>query len=269
MFAPSMTVLAALCILTLPAQAHEFWIEPDVYFVASGEPVQARFRNGQEFAGAALSFIPGRSERFDMVTVDGLVPVPARMGDNPAFAVENLPEGLLTILHETKDMSVTYREWEKWVGFVEHKAFDGVLEAHRARGLPEAGFREDYRRFAKALVAVGDGAGADAAHGLLTEFVAGANPYTDDLTGGLPVQILLDGVPKTDAQIEMFERAPDGEVAVTLHRADADGRAVLPVQPGHAYLLNSVAIRPVEPADGDGAVWRTLWAALTFAVPQE
>ncbi|UWQ18386.1 DUF4198 domain-containing protein [Jannaschia sp. M317] len=265
----SKTFLAALCILAAPLQAHEFWIEPEAYTVATGETVKATFRNGQEFKGSNLSYIPSRSARFDMVTGDTVQPVPARMGDNPAVAIDTAPEGLLTVLQETTEQRLTYKEWVKWVNFAEHKDFTEVLEAHRARGLPDEGFREAYLRFAKALIAVGDGAGEDSARGMRVEFVAGANPYTDDLSGGLPVQILFDGAPKANAQIEMFEKAPDDSVTVTLHRADAEGRATLPVRPGHEYLLDSVTILPLEPEAENDPVWLTLWAALTFGVPQE
>ncbi|MGR3640587.1 MAG: DUF4198 domain-containing protein, partial [Alterinioella nitratireducens] len=60
-----------------------------------------------------------------------------------------------------------------------------------------------------------------------------ANPYTDDLSDGFPVLVLLEGEPRADVQVELFDRDPDGEVTVTLHRTDAEGRAVLPVEPGH------------------------------------
>lgn len=263
----------ALTILAAPSQAHEFWIEPEPFAVPAGATVTATLRNGETFAGSSFSYIPGRTARFDMVTRDGVAPVPARMGDNPAFAVEDVPEGLLVIVHETADQRLTYRPrdertgWERFVGFTEHKAMDGVPERHLERGFDREGVTERYRRYAKALVAVGDGAGADAPTGLRTEIVAEANPYTDDLSGGMPVRVLLDGAPRAAAQVELFERAPDGTVAVTTHRTDAEGVAVLPVRAGHEYLADAVAIEPLDPEAEDGAQWRTLWAALTFAVP--
>ena len=267
MSALSKAAMVAICISLGPAQAHEFWIEATDYAVPSGAAVEAGFRNGEEMSGSSLSFIPARSERFDMIMGGETRSVPARLGDNPAFTAADLPDGLLTILHETAEQRLTYTEWAKWVRFTDHKDFAFAQEAHRERGLSEERFVEAYRRFAKALVAVGDGVGSDTARGMRTEIVAGLNPYIDDLSAGLPVQVLLDGAPKPEAQVEMFARAPDGTVQVTLHRADADGRALLPVEAGHDYLLDSVSIEAVEPATEGDPVWLTLWAALTFAVP--
>ena len=260
---------AALCIAAAQVQAHEFWIAPERFEVPEGEPVAASFRNGEKLRGSSLSFLPNRSERFDMVVRGETRPVPARIGDDPAFAVADLPEGLVVIVHETAPRRLTYADkdgrtgWERFVAFTGHKAMRGVLEAHRERGLAEEGVTERYRRFAKALVAVGDGAGADAPTGMLTEIVAEANPYADDLSAGLPVRVLMDGAPRADAQVELFEEDAEGVVSITKHRTDAEGRAVLPVKPGHSYLADAVAMRAAE---GD-AQWESLWAALTFAVP--
>lgn len=270
----SKIILVATCIMAGPLQAHEFWIEPVDYTVARDAPVAATFRNGEAFSGSALSYIPGRSVRFDMISGGSVRPVPARVGDNPAFDLADLPEGLLTILQETTDQSLTYTPkdgrtgWERFVGFAEHKDLKGVIEGHDARGLSRDAPGERYRRFAKALVAVGDGAGADADRGLRVEFVALSNPYVDDVTGGLPVQLLLEGEPNADAQIEMFDKSPDGTVEITLHRTDADGRATLPVTAGHSYLLDSVTALAIEPEAAGDPTWYTLWAALTFAVPE-
>lgn len=271
----SKSFVASLCILAAPLQAHEFWIEPQDYTVAEGSPVTATFRNGEEFAGSAFSYIPSRSVLFDMVTGDTVTEVPARLGDSPAFNLADTVPGLLTIVHETTDSTLTYTEkagrsgWERFVGFAEHKQLGDVAAAHVERGLPQEMPVERYSRFAKALVAVGDGAGQDARRDLRTEFVALENPYTDDVSNGLDVQLFFGDAPKADAQIEMFDKAPDGTVTITLHQTDAEGRATLPVTPGHSYLLDSVTLLPLEPAAEGDPIWQTLWAALTFAVPGE
>ena len=71
---------------------------------------------------------------------------------------------------------------------MKHKAFDSVLEDHQARGLPDTGFRESYRRYAKTLIAVGDGAGNDPSIGPASEIVALSNADTDAIVGRSPVR---------------------------------------------------------------------------------
>ena len=258
----------SLLISTSAGFGHEFWILPEKYQMADGEPIVAQLVGGQKFAGSQFSFVPQRFQRFDIVQGDHVVPVTGRVGDRPAMNMMPPVPGLWVIVHETTDTTLTYKDWETFTGFVEHKSLGNTLTQHADRGLPDKGFKESYRRFVKALVAVGDGAGADAPVGLRTEIVALANPYVDDLAAGLPVQVLFKGAPRRDVQLEVFERAPNGQVAISIQRTDGSGRAVVAVKPGHQYLLDAVVMLPQQSFDATSQpVWRSLWAALTFAVP--
>lgn len=262
--------LILLALLATTAQAHEFWLEPRAFQVESTETLEADLRNGENFKGISLSFFENRFTRFEMVMGDRVTPVSGRMGDSPALRVESVgQDGLLVILHETTPSSLKYATWEKFQKFVAHKDFKTAEADHLAAGWPQEGFRESYTRHAKALVAVGDGLGQDQAFGLKTEFVARTNPYDPDFAGTMVVDLFEEGQPRPDAQVEVFDRAPDGTVAVTLHRTDAVGVARIPVTAGHDYLFDAVVLRPAPPNPDDprAPVWLTHWAALTFHVP--
>ncbi|MCG6902729.1 MAG: DUF4198 domain-containing protein [Rhodobacter sp.] len=262
------TFVAAM-LLAMPAQSHEFWISPETYSIGAQDQMLADIRVGQNFKGGAYSYLSSKFVRFDLVQNGKVIAVEGREGDRPALAAAAPGEGLVTIVHQTTDYLLTYSEAEKFVNFVEHKDFDGVLEQHRARGLPDTGFRERYSRYAKSLIAVGAGQGADQEVGMETEIVALANPYSDDLSGGLPVRVLYQGAVRADTQVELFERAPDGTVEVTKLRTDAAGEVYVPVKAGHEYLVDAVVMRPLEPVAENDPVWESLWASLTFKVPGE
>ncbi|MGJ8545617.1 MAG: DUF4198 domain-containing protein [Sulfitobacter sp.] len=250
--------------------AHEFWIEPENYQVQPSKSFSADLRNGQEFSGTALGFFENRTLRFDTAMGDAIAPVEGRMGDRPALQSQTPDrEGLWVLLHEAAPSTVTYKEWDKFLSFAKHKDFPDAQTTHLAEGWPTDKFRETYTRHSKALVAVGNGAGSDRAYGLATEFVALSNPYLPDFSGMMQVQLLYQGTARSDAQIEVFDRAPDGTVTITLHRTDAQGNAAIPAAPGHSYLYDAVVLRPAPRGDApDAPVWETLWAALTFAVPK-
>ncbi len=253
--------------LAFPAAAHEFWISPVNYMIDPGGQLIADIRVGQNFKGAAYSYLPPKFVRFDLVTGDRVVPVEGRMGDRPALSMTAPGEGLVTVVHQTSDYFLTYTKAETFVNFVTSKDFDSVLEAHAARGLPEKGFRERYSRYGKSLISVGNGAGSDREVGMETEAVALANPYTDDVSGGFPVQFLYQGAPRADIQVDLFDRAPGAEAVHTKLRTDAEGKVLLPVTPGHEYLADAVVMRVLEPAVDNDPVWESLWASLTFMVP--
>lgn len=262
-------VLFILLSAVLPASAHEFWISPKDYTVAPGGQVIADIRVGENFKGGAYSFVPGKIVRFDLVQGDAVTPVTGVVGDRPAMTMDAPDEGLIIAVHQTTDYYLTYTDPEKFVNFVTHKNFEGVLDQHKARGLPDKGFRERYSRFGKSLIAVGNGAGVDRAVGMETEIVALANPYTDDLSAGLPVQVFYQGAVRPTVQVELFAKAPDGAVTVTQLVTDNEGQVTLPVLPGYEYLVDSVVMRALEQSAENDPVWESLWASLTLQVPED
>ncbi|WP_264213518.1 DUF4198 domain-containing protein [Leisingera thetidis] len=233
--------------------------------MSSGDPVAARLRNGQQFKGAEQPYLDHRIARFEVLRNGSTAPYQGRMGDMPAFTAEMAQDGLAVLIHQTQPQTLTYDSWEDFQAFIDHKGFGDIRPRHLARGLPEAGFTEQYTRYAKSLVAIGEGSGSDRAAGLETEIVALANPYTDTLEQGFPVRVLYQGRPRPRAQVEVFSQAPDGTVTITTQLTDAQGEAAISVTPGHRYLLDAVVLRPAS--GGAGYVWESHWAALTFAVP--
>jgi uncharacterized GH25 family protein len=255
----------ALAVIALAGRlsAHEFWIEPQEFQVETGAAVVADLRNGQNFRGSPLAWFERRMVRAEWILGAAGGPLENRTGERPAISVVPAGEGLLRLVYQSSISELTYTEWQKFEQFVTSKGFPEAVARHRARGLPEVGIKEIYARFCKALVAVGDGAGADAALGMEAELVALANPYADDLSGGMAVQVLYQGAPRAGATLDVFERGPGGGVEHRQVTADAGGVAVVAVRPGHAYLLDSVMLREATGA----AMWESLWASLTFAVP--
>lgn len=267
---PALKTLVFLLVSTLPAIGHEFWISPLDYQIDSNENIVADLRVGQNFKGANFGYIPQNFVRFELVSGEMAVPVEGRIGDRPALSMAAPEDGLWVVVHETTDSLLTWASWEKFVGFVDHKKLANTLETHEERGLSQEGVKERYRRFAKALIAVGSGQGQDRAVGLRTEIVANANPYTDDLSGGLPVLVLFEGAPRSNVQIEVFDHDQADVVTTFTLITDKEGRADIPVEPGHEYLLDSVVMLPLYPDDpATEPVWESLWAAMTFRVPAE
>jgi len=258
--------LVFLLLSTRIVAAHEFWISPERYLIPQDRMIVAALRVGEDFKGPSFAYLPPQSARFDLVQGDRAVPVTSRIGDRPALNQGVDRPGLWIVVHETADHRLRYTDPQKFRNFANHKGFPAVLQQHKARGLPDDGFVELYRRYAKALVAVSDGAGADRRVGLRTEIVAGLNPYTDDLTNGLPVQVILDQAARADAQIEVFGRSA-GKVTVETYRTDANGRAVITVAPDTEYLVNAVKMLPLEPDAPEDPVWMSLWASMTFKTP--
>jgi cobalt/nickel transport protein len=273
-----MSQLSAIIFSVLPAApafAHEYWLSPLNYQVESGEKIAAHFRNGEEFVGATFPYLPNRLSRFEIVVEGQAFNLSPRAGDNPALQIPAPGrDALVVVVAETTPSKVTYEEWEKFLSFAEHKDFPKAEADHSANGWSQEKIVESYTRHVKALIATGSGAGQDAPTGMTTEFVALTNPYDADFEDQMKVALFYQDEPRVAAQIEVFDRAPDDSVTISLHRTNAAGEAVIPVIAGHEYLFDAVVLRPAAEAktgaeyNPDQPVWETLWAALTFAVPQ-
>lgn len=266
MYFSRLVFATALSLSGAQLSAHEFWIEPQNFQVESGEELAIDLKNGQNFVGSRLSYFESQFSRFELVQNGRIAAVQGRDGDRPALETQIDQDGLLVVLHETTPETLKYKEWEKFQAFAKHKDFSTAEADHIAAGWPQTDFYESYTRHAKSLISVGNGKGADQSFGLKTEFVALTNPYAPDFNGTMQVQVLFNQKPRADVQVEVFERTPDENVTVTLHRTDAKGVARIPVKPDHDYLFDAVVLQP-HTAD-DKSVWQTLWAALTFQVPK-
>jgi len=248
-----------------PAAAHEFWVAPEQYTVEPGERVVATLRNGQMMRGTELPYLSSWFHAFTVNTAGGTRDVEGFEGDMPALSYIAAKPGLNVIAYHSTVDRVTYDEGERFRKYLAYEGLDGIAEAHHARGLPEAGFTEEYTRFAKALVQVGPAAerDRDVPLGLRFELVAESNPYIQG-TETVTVTLLRRGEPVAGRQIAVFRCADK----VTRIRATTDtrGQAVIPIAGGGVFLLNAVDIWPVEPdpAETDTVVWASDWASLTF-----
>jgi hypothetical protein len=246
----------------------EVWISPKSYQIPVGTALVANLCSGSRLAGKTEPFVPQNAMRFDVYAPGSDDQVRPESGEMPALTMEAPREGLNIIVHETMPQVREWNDWDDFAAFVRQKDMPWALGDHRSRGLPEAGFSESYSWFAKSLVAVGSGMGTDRSIGLETEIVVLGNPYTDDLSKGLPVQVLYQGQPRKEVQVEVLVRQPDGSVAQSLFRTDGEGRIILPVAPGAEYLVEAMLMRPVPGNVTEGTpVWESLWASETFKVP--
>ncbi len=264
-----MRILALfVCMLASPAIAHELWIEPANYQLRTSDKIVAGIKNGENFAGFDLPYLPIDFEHFVILGTNKVAGVVSRLGNRPAIDQAAPGSGLNILVYESKPSTISYDNFEKFEAFAIKHGVDDMAKTHFARGLASGPFDEVYTRYSKSLVSVGTAQGEDRHIGLEAELVALENPYLLKDNSHVRVQLFFKGAPVPMSQVELYSKGSLGEVAVSNHRTDADGIANLPVEPGFAYMVNAVIFRePHERHRDTNAVWETLWANLTFAVP--
>ena len=144
-----------------PTLSHEMWLDTTTFRPAVGSEFQISLKNGQMFEGIELSYFKNRFSEFYYVNDDQKFNIVSRMGDTPAAVLSHHHNGLLTGVYVSTKSTITYNSLDKFAEFATEKGENWAIETHFDSQFPEANFREDYFRFSKILIGVGDAKGRD------------------------------------------------------------------------------------------------------------
>jgi hypothetical protein len=267
--------------------AHEFWLQPASFQVATGTAVPMRLLVGENFSGKAWARPTRRVQRFVRFGptnwADSTDLRPALLADSLAPAVRYTAPGthLLALTSQLAYLELPATE------FTAYLREEGLGEALRQR--QEGGVattkpgREAYRRCAKTLVLATQGAhlspaAADTTFrrvlGLPLELVPEQNPYRLRSGAALTVRVLRQGQPVPGALVRVWQVAPGlakqskiPTVSSFTTRANSQGRVLLRVVGPGPYLLATVSIENASPTLTVRADWLSTWASLTFGGP--
>lgn len=151
-------------------------------------------------------------------------------------------------------------EGPAFTDYLREEGLDDVITERAVLGHSDVAARERFRRYAKIVIANGDGPADHVTRpvGMKAEFVPTTNPSMLSPGDVLVVRFLVDGVPVPDAQI----------AAVSAHarvhaRTDRDGVASLAIPSAGRWLIRAVHMfRPLEPESP--VEWESYWASLAF-----
>lgn len=270
--------------------AHEVWIEPNAPYLSPGEDLLADLRIGDMFSGDHLIYIPQQTERLLILTGGGSLDLTPRVGSRPVISVpaQKLADysGGLVAVYQSANSYAHYSAQEKFFSFAEKKGAGGVRQGHQSRQLPESGFVERYKRFAKALITIGPASGKasektsgkdggkdggaihDRVVGMELEFLLLGKTRLSSSRQKFRFQLLYQGNLLPGAQVTLFSRDRDGAVVSSKMMTDEQGAVIISAEAGHRYLMDHVTLRDTDPdRDRNRPVWESLWASYTFAGP--
>jgi len=253
--------------LAIPARAHEVWLTPQSYYDQAEAEVRTDIRNGQNFVGDGLRYRPNRVKVLGFLTRTDMLPITGRLGDQPAIQTQAPIAGQNILIYQSQPEKLFYQKFDKFADFVAEKADKNLLEIHKQRGLPEAGFIETYTRFAKTILVrdISKKGLSDRYSGMEVEFVLEKTWLHKEVASRLPIRLFYQGRPLAGAKIAVFEKGRDSKISRKTHIADKGGYVYVEPVSGHEYLIDHVTIRQADrDKNSYGAVWESLWASLTF-----
>ena len=243
--------------------SHEMWLDTTTFQQSVGKDIQISLKNGQMFQGAGLSYFKSRFSDFYYISNEQKIEIESRMGDTPAATISLNTNGLLTGVYVSKKSTITYKSIDKFANFVSEKGEDWVIQKHGELKFPKNNFKEEYYRFSKILIGVGDASGSDKNVGLKHELVALTNPYIISSSDKFFVQLLFNNEPQKNRQITIFERDIENKVNIRTTLTNSNGIGKVEVTEGHDYLLDNVILELNDNSE-DNVFWKSYWAALTF-----
>lgn len=258
-------ILAGSALLSLPAAAHDFWIEASDYRPPPGSDVSLTLRVGQRFRGESQPLLPEWLRDFSLYAGNERLAVSGFIGDDPAGRITLAATGTQVVGYFSQPSFVEI-DPATFDRYLAEEGLEWVRDRRRARGKANAPAREYFIRCAKALLlplGARPGDGFDRILGYPLELVPLADPYALQPGDTLPLRIDYLGQPAAGLLvIAMPATAPE---APTRRRSGRDGRVQLLLDRPGPWLVKAVHIRELPPpADAD---WESHWASLTFELP--
>lgn len=250
------TSLLTLCGVT---QAHEFWLQPVRYATQPGLPVPIQIKAGEGFEGIEYPWIPSRVAAAGTRSSQDILRSSPQL---PALQLTAAANGLTALHYRSNPTELEYDSFTDFTDFLQEDGLQWVEASHRARKLPDTGWKEAFTRYAKTLIKVGNGNGQDKPGLMPYEWVAVSNPYTTK-SQAYVFQLLSTGKPVTNAQVTYFTRGSDdtGEMERSLAITDASGKVQIPVVANTEYLVSSVIMTE---QDSQIMPWQSHWVSITF-----
>jgi len=262
------TLTAAIVALfvSIPAAAHDLWIEPSSFRPAPGTDVTARLLVGQKVRGESLPRYPELIARFVLKGEGPEIPVDGEPGGDPAGLVRVTEPGLQWIGYQSHPYPVLL-DAGKFEAYLRDEGLERIIEERARKDLSAAAGRERFYRCAKSLLYVpgekppSRSAGVfDTPLGFTLELVPLKNPYSLSPGGELPVSLTFRGQPVSNVLVVAMNR-DDSEKPVSA-RTDAKGLVKLRLPRPGFWLVKAVYMQ-AAPQEA-GVDWESWWASISF-----
>jgi Domain of unknown function (DUF4198) len=246
--------------------AHDFWIEPDNFRPAPEEPVELRLREGVDFKGNTLPFIPEWFSDFSKTTTKGREAIESIPGDDPAAII--VARNGATLIGYRSNRAFVELPAEKFNSYLDEEGMEFIRKERIARGEDDKPAPEYFVRCAKTLLQTGP---ADASQvfgtklGYTLELTPLSNPYSLQAGDKLTFRLDYRGKPARDLLVQAFT-AENPTVRQRI-RTNSKGEAVVTVTEPGTWMIKAVNIQPII---GDPqAKWQSYWASFLFELPND
>lgn len=269
--AAALLTAAPALLSALPALAHDVWLQPRGWQVATGVPLATTVEIGhgpfRQRWGAQADKVAYLSSFGPEGTIDRRAEFKPSSDDpnlSPVFARAGLHVLVLNSLNAFSDLpSIRFND------YIAYEGLTPVIDARAKAHATDQSGREVYRRRCKALIQVGASTAASTAAdsrlatrplGLSLEIVPLLDPYALGADRQLPVRVIYEGRPLAGALVKLTSLEFDSKPIATA-RTDSKGETRFRVPPVGSWLVNVIWSKPITSPQAD---FETTFSSLTF-----
>ncbi len=247
-------------------RAHDLWIVPGRFHLKPGESLRIFLNSGDEFPKSDSLLGEFRIASFNQYSATEQIPLTGFLADGKSLTAEmKAPSrGTVVLGLATKPRLVRLKA-DEFNEYLKEEGLLRVLEQRERRGETADAVVERYTKWAKAILAVGEGDDSWQKNtGMRIEIVPEYDPCGIKVGEALSVRVFFDNKPLSGSTL-VGARAggPPRELeAVT----DDEGRARLTIsEAGRWYIRTIHMIRLVDDPETQ---WESFWTTLTFEVQE-
>jgi uncharacterized GH25 family protein len=264
--------LASALVCADPAAAHDFWVQPERFWAATGATMPLTLQVGHGPYRQRSPIPLARITRFTAIGPDGAVtemrgrlhPGGARQDGDLRFA----SAGVHVLVLQTDDRAESHLPALRYNDYLRVEGLTPALALRARTHRTDMDGSENYSRQAKALVQVGPAGGPQAQVlkpvGLPLEIVPERSPYAEPRPTTLPVRVVFEGRPLAGALVKLTDLGHD-EAPSETHLTDGAGRATFAMPARGQWLLNVIWTKP-QPTTRE-TDFETVFSSLSFGFP--
>jgi uncharacterized GH25 family protein len=257
-------IVLAMVVYVL-AGAHEFWLQPKKYRYSLGEEIKIDFMVGENFMGDYWDLSRHKVEKLELHRKASVTPLTTSIsktkGNNLSFRASQEGTYLFALQSNTAYIELDAPEFN---AYLKEDGLDDILAERKKKNELNKRSRENYTRFAKLLVQVGNA--TDDTYkkrlGLKYEIVPEQNPYALKPGDYLQCRVYLEGKPAPHVLVKVWSTMNETTFLQNIY-TENDGTIKFPISARGPWMVSSVKMIA---ADGTTADYHSLWASLVFGI---
>ncbi|MGD9627795.1 MAG: DUF4198 domain-containing protein [Pyrinomonadaceae bacterium] len=263
------TLIAFLSILltAFSVAAHEYWLEPESFFLRPGERSDLRLYLGEGLnVEEEMPYLSSKTSIFRLHSSDGPFDLTSEVRDEarPLLSFSALKSGTYLLAME-RNWSYITLEPDKFEAYLREDGMQYIIAERQKRGEGEKEGKERYSRFLKVLIQVGDKRDKTfSQRGLRLDIVPLRNPYSLKVGDQLSVQVLFEGKPLAD-KVLFADNREGNSITKQQLTTNADGIAKIDLDRKGVWLVRLVFMQRCT-KHCEGADWESFWGALSFGM---